>query len=68
MQPHPEPWRRLILAHLKYAAGRFDLVGALVRANRRWVPLLCGIGIAVTAGVWQFFARRQARVIPELGF
>jgi O-antigen/teichoic acid export membrane protein len=33
-------------------AGRFDLVGALVRANSRWVPLLCGIGIAVTAGVW----------------
>jgi O-antigen/teichoic acid export membrane protein len=34
------------------AAGRFDMVGALVRANSRWVPLLCGIGIAVTAGVW----------------
>jgi len=33
-------------------AERFDLVGALVRANSRWVPMLCGIGIAITAGVW----------------
>jgi O-antigen/teichoic acid export membrane protein len=35
------------------AAGRFDLVGALVSTNRRWVPILCGIGIVVTAGVWE---------------
>jgi O-antigen/teichoic acid export membrane protein len=33
-------------------AERFDLVGALVRANSRWVPILCGIGIAITACVW----------------
>ena len=34
------------------SAGRFELVGALVRANSRWVPILCGMGVLVTAGAW----------------
>jgi O-antigen/teichoic acid export membrane protein len=34
------------------SAGRFELVGALVRANRRWVPILCGAGLLITAGAW----------------
>jgi O-antigen/teichoic acid export membrane protein len=28
--------------------GRHDIVGALVRTSSRWVPVLCGISIAVT--------------------
>jgi O-antigen/teichoic acid export membrane protein len=38
------------------AAGRFDIVGALVRANSRWIPILCGIGLLATAGVWAVHA------------
>jgi O-antigen/teichoic acid export membrane protein len=30
------------------AAGRHNIVGALVRTSSRWVPVLCGIAIAVT--------------------
>jgi hypothetical protein len=33
-------------------AGRHDIVGALVRANRRWVPILCASAVAVTAVLW----------------
>src|SRR3981189_1398656 len=29
-------------------AGRHNSVGALVRTSSRWVPVLCGIAIAVT--------------------
>jgi O-antigen/teichoic acid export membrane protein len=33
-------------------AGRRDLVGAVIRANSRWVPISCGIVVLVTAGLW----------------
>ena len=31
---------------------RRDLVGGLVRANLRWVPVLCAAAIAVAVGIW----------------
>jgi O-antigen/teichoic acid export membrane protein len=31
---------------------RHDLMGALIRTNRQWVPMACGAAIAVTAGLW----------------
>lgn len=34
------------------AAGRHGIVGALVRTNWRWVPVLCGISIACAFGLW----------------
>jgi O-antigen/teichoic acid export membrane protein len=34
------------------ATGRHHLVGALVRTNWRWVPVLCGISLTVTFGLW----------------
>jgi len=33
-------------------ADRRDLVGGVVRANRRWVPALCAAGIVVTMSLW----------------
>jgi O-antigen/teichoic acid export membrane protein len=33
-------------------AGRHKLLGALIRTNRNWVPLLCGAAIAVILGLW----------------
>jgi O-antigen/teichoic acid export membrane protein len=33
-------------------AGRHNIVGALVRTSSRWVPVLCGILIAVTWASW----------------
>lgn len=32
--------------------GRHHLVGALIRTNARWVPLLCAAAIAITAVAW----------------
>ena len=32
--------------------ARHNLVGALIRTNGRWVPILCGGAIAVTAALW----------------
>jgi O-antigen/teichoic acid export membrane protein len=37
-------------------AGRHNIVGALVRTSSRWVPVLCGIAIAVT---WVLSAAQQ---------
>jgi O-antigen/teichoic acid export membrane protein len=34
------------------AGQRHDLVGALIRTNRRWVPLTCGAGVLITACLW----------------
>jgi len=33
-------------------AARHDLVGALIRTNRQWVPLACAVAVAVTVGLW----------------
>lgn len=33
-------------------AGRHNLVGALLRTNRRWVPIVCAAALAVTAVLW----------------
>jgi O-antigen/teichoic acid export membrane protein len=33
-------------------AARHNLLGALIRTNRNWVPLICGAAIAVTLGLW----------------
>jgi O-antigen/teichoic acid export membrane protein len=33
-------------------AGRHRLVGALVRTNSRWVPILCAAAIVVAAAAW----------------
>jgi O-antigen/teichoic acid export membrane protein len=46
-----QPYIVTSLTHLDLT-GRRDLVGGLVRANRRWVPPLCMVGIAVTLGLW----------------
>jgi O-antigen/teichoic acid export membrane protein len=32
--------------------ARHDLVGALIRTNRHWVPVFCGVAIALVAGLW----------------
>jgi len=34
------------------AADRHNIVGALVRTSSRWVPVLCGISIAVACALW----------------
>jgi O-antigen/teichoic acid export membrane protein len=34
------------------AAERFDTIGAIIRANRRWIPLFVGIGLLVGAVAW----------------
>jgi O-antigen/teichoic acid export membrane protein len=34
------------------APARHNLVGALIRTNGRWVPILSGAAIAVTAALW----------------
>lgn len=34
------------------APARHDLVGALIRTNRHWVPVVCGAAIALVAGLW----------------
>ncbi|MFL6604069.1 MAG: lipopolysaccharide biosynthesis protein [Steroidobacteraceae bacterium] len=34
------------------SAARHDVVGALVRTSSRWVPVLCGISIAVAWVLW----------------
>src|SRR3569832_437266 len=31
---------------------RSDTIGALVRANRRWIPMLTGIGLLLAAAAW----------------
>ncbi len=36
--------------------ARHDLVGALVRTNRLWVPAICAITLMVTAGLWALHA------------
>jgi O-antigen/teichoic acid export membrane protein len=36
------------------AAGRHDLVGALLRTNRHTVPTVCAMAFAVTLGIWAF--------------
>jgi O-antigen/teichoic acid export membrane protein len=33
-------------------AARHDLMGALIRTNRHWVPIACGVAIALVAGLW----------------
>jgi len=33
-------------------AARRDLIGGLVRTNRRWVPPLCALGLLITALLW----------------
>jgi O-antigen/teichoic acid export membrane protein len=40
------------------ARARHDLVGALIRTNRQWVPLVCGVAIVIIAGLW------AAQMIP----
>lgn len=33
-------------------AERFEVVGAIIRANSRWIPMFTGIGLLVAALVW----------------
>ncbi len=34
------------------APARHNLVGALIRTNRQWVPVICGVALAVTVLLW----------------
>jgi O-antigen/teichoic acid export membrane protein len=34
------------------AAGRRDLVGALIKGTGRWVPISCAVALLVTAALW----------------